>query len=96
MNIKLEPHKEFSKAIQRVKPSGRLVYNYWKLIEVCQDLYDLSREDAIEWTDFNILGLEPMGMDVSYAEPDGRWKPAPTTPTGRARKPRQGKPKKVK
>jgi hypothetical protein len=86
MNIKLEPHKEYSQAIQKVRPSGRLVYNYWKLIEVTQDLYDLSREDAIEWTDFNILGLEPMGMDVSYAEPSGRWKPAPTTPTGRAKR----------
>lgn len=96
MNIKLEPHARFKRAIQAVRPSGRLVYNYWKLIEVCQDLYDLSREDAIEWTDFNILGLEPMGMDVSYAEPDGRWKPAPTTATGRARKRRRGKPKKVK
>lgn len=86
MNIKLEPHKHYAKAIQKVRPSGRLVYNYWKLIDVTQDLYDLSREDAIEWTDFNILGLEPVGMDISYAMPGANWKPAPTTPTGRAKR----------
>jgi hypothetical protein len=86
MNIKLEPHKEYSKAIQKVRPNGRLVYNYWKLIEVTQDLYEMSPEDAIEWTDFNILGLEPNGMDVCYTQPGDNWKPAPTTPTGRAKK----------
>lgn len=86
MNIKLEPHKEFSKAVQRVKRSGRLVYNYWKLIEVCQDLYDLSRDDAVEWVEFNILRLEPYGMDVCYNQPGVIWKPAPTTPTGRAKR----------
>jgi hypothetical protein len=86
MNIKLEPHKHYAKAIQKVRPSGRLVYNYWKLIDVTQDLYDLSREDAVEWTDYNILGLEPNGMDISYAVPRANWKPAPTTPTGRAKR----------
>ena len=48
MNIKLEPHAQFKRAIQAVRPSGRLVYNYWRLIEVCQDLYEMSPDDAVE------------------------------------------------
>jgi hypothetical protein len=57
MNIKLEPHGQFQKAIQAVRPDGRLVYNYWRLIEVCQDLYGFTSEDATEWVEYNICGL---------------------------------------
>jgi len=88
MNIKLEPHAQFKRAIQAVRPSGRLVYNYWRLIEVCQDLYGLSPEDAVEWVDYNICGLAVNGFDIRYARlPAG---------IGRARKPRRAKVKKVK
>jgi hypothetical protein len=96
MNIKLEPHAQFKRAIQSVRPDGRLVYNYWRLIDVCRDLYQMTDEDAAEWVDYNISGLACNGFDIRYARlPYGR-RPAETTATGRARKPRRGKSKKVK
>lgn len=96
MNIKLEPHARFKRAIQSVRPSGRLVYNYWRLIEVCQDLYKMTPEDATEWVEYNICGLAVNGFEIRYARlPYGR-RPAETTATGRARKRRRGKAKKVK
>jgi hypothetical protein len=96
MNIKLEPHGQFQKAIQAVRPDGRLVYNYWRLIEVCQDLYGFTSEDATEWVEYNICGLACNGFDIRYARlPYGR-RPAETTATGRARKRRTSKRKKVK
>lgn len=96
MNIKIEPHAQFKRAIQAVRPSGRLVYNYWRLIEVCQDLYDMSPDDAVEWVDYNICGLAVNGFDIRYARLPAGSGHAETTPTGRARKPRKGKLKKVK
>jgi len=96
MNIKLEPHAQFKRAIQSVRPSGRLVYNYWRLIKVCQDLYGFSDEDATEWVDYNICGLACNGFDIRYARLPAGAGHAETTATGRARKPRRGKVKKVK
>lgn len=96
MNIKLEPHAQFKRAIQAVRPSGRLVYNYWRLIEVCQDLYEMTEEDAAEWVDYNICGLAVNGFDIRYARLPAGIGHAETTATGRARKRRRGKTKKVK
>jgi hypothetical protein len=96
MNIKLEPHARFKRAIQAVRPSGRLVYNYWRLIEVCQDLYEMTEEDAVEWVDYNICGLAVNGFEIRYARLSPGAPPADTTATGRARKCRRGKVKKVK
>lgn len=91
MNIKLEPHAQFKRAIQAVRPSGRLVYNYWRLIEVCQDLYEMSPDDATEWVDYNICGLAVNGFDIRYARLAPGRGHAETTATGRARKPRRRK-----
>lgn len=96
MNIKLEPHAQFKRAIQAVRPSGRLVYNYWRLIEVCQDLYEMTPGDATEWVDYNICGLAVNGFEIRYARLAPGAGHADTTATGRARKPRRGKAKKVK
>ena len=96
MNIKLEPHAKFKQAIQAVRPDGRLVYNYWRLIEVCEDLYEMTREDAVEWVDYNIAGLAVNGFEIRYARLPAGSGYAETTATGRARKPRRKKSKKVK
>lgn len=96
MNIKLEPHSRFKRAIQAILPGGRLVYNYWRLIEVCQDLYEMTEEDAAEWVDYNICGLAVNGFEIRYARLPAGSGHAETTATGRARKPRRKKMKKVK
>lgn len=67
MNIKLEPHRLFKKAIVKVGRQGRLTYNYYMLVDVCERLYEFTTEDAIDWVDFNICNLAPMGFDVSFA-----------------------------
>ena len=55
--IRIEPHKQFKKAIHKVRRDGYITYNYWGMVEVCEKLYDISLEDAREWVDYNILGL---------------------------------------
>jgi hypothetical protein len=64
-NIKLEPHKEFKKAIVKVC-RGRLTYGYYLLIDVCQQHYELEFDDAVEWVDYNIVGLACNGFNISY------------------------------
>jgi hypothetical protein len=93
MNIKLEPHKEFKKAIVRRSKKGRITYNYYALIEVCEKIYELSAEDAVEWVDYNILGLAPMGFGVDYKQD---WITAgvaqPEDRPGRSKRSRRSKP----
>jgi hypothetical protein len=55
--IRIEPAKHFDKAIHRQRRDGYITYDYWKLVEVCMRLHDESMEDAIEWVEYNILGL---------------------------------------
>lgn len=55
--IRIEPHAQFKKAIHKVRKDGYITYNYWGLVEVCEDLYDMTQEDATEWVEYNILGL---------------------------------------
>ena len=55
--IRIEPAEEYDKAIHRQQRDGYIIYNYWKLVEVCMRLHDESMEDAIEWVEYNILGL---------------------------------------
>lgn len=64
--IKLEPHKDFKKAIVK-RNKGVLTYSYHKLIDVCIDLYGLTTEDAIEWVDYNIVPLRSyFKFKISY------------------------------
>lgn len=55
--IRIEPAKEYDKAIHRQRRDGYIIYDYWKLVEVCMRLHDESMDDAIEWVEYNILGL---------------------------------------
>jgi len=65
--IKLEPHTAFQAAIVKTDKKGFITYNYFKLVEVCMDLYKFDEEDAQEWVDYNIVGLAINGFKVSYA-----------------------------
>ena len=67
--IQLEPHKAFKKAIVCTDKNGFIVYNYFKLIEVCMDLHKWDMETAQEWVDYNIVNLAVNGFKISYAQP---------------------------
>lgn len=93
MNIKLEPHSKFKAAITKRSKKGRITYNYYGLVEVCEKIYELSAEDAVEWVDYNILSLAPMGFGVEYSQ---NWITAgavqPEDRPGRAKRSRRSKP----
>ena len=67
--IRLEPRKEFDKAIVRKSKDGCLTYNYFLLIEVCMEMNDWDDEEAADWVEYNIVGLAINGFKISYAEP---------------------------
>ena len=66
--IKLEPHKDFKKAIVRTSKDGCYTYNYYLLVEVCMKMNSWDWDTAVEWVDFNIVRLAPYGFKVSYAK----------------------------
>lgn len=71
--IRIEPAKEYDKAIYRQRRDGYITYDYWKLVEVCMRLHAETMEDAIEWVEYNILGLndsEESYFGVRYADPE--------------------------
>jgi hypothetical protein len=63
--IKLEPDKDFSKAVVK-RERGLITYSYYKLIDVCMEIYELDYNDATEWVDYNIVRLAPYGFKISY------------------------------
>ena len=66
--IRLEPSKEFDKAIVRRSKDGCLTYNYDLLIEVCMKMHKWDWDTAQEWVDYNIVSLAINGFKVSYAK----------------------------
>ena len=65
--IQIEPHDHFKKAILR-KSNSYFVYSYYKLIYVCMELYNFNLDEAIEWVDYNIVPLSPMGFTINYSD----------------------------
>ena len=63
--IRLEPRKEFDKAIVRRSKDGCLTYNYDLLIKVCMKMH--KWDTAQEWVDYNIVSLAINGFKISYA-----------------------------
>lgn len=60
--IRIEPRKAYDKAILGKTKDGRLIYSYWRLVDVTLELYfddetEQSVDDAVEWVDYNICGL---------------------------------------
>jgi hypothetical protein len=60
-HLRLEPHAKFKSALVG-KPS-ELRYSYWKLVSLFE-ADGLTEEEAVEWVDYNIMGLTPMGLRV--------------------------------
>jgi hypothetical protein len=60
-HLRLEPHAKFRSALVG-KPS-ELRYSYWKLVSLFE-ADGLTEEEAVEWVDYNIMGLTPMGLRV--------------------------------
>lgn len=61
--LRLEPHKKFKSAL--VGKPAQLYYSYWRLV----DLFvadGMDEEEAVEWVEYNIMGLTPMGLRVRY------------------------------
>jgi hypothetical protein len=59
--LRLEPHKKFKSAL--VGKPAELRYSYWRLV----DLFiadGMEEEEAVEWVEYNIMGLTPMGLRV--------------------------------
>ena len=69
--IRIEPRKQYDKAIVKEFKSGKLVYCYWKLIDITKKLYGGTKDDAAEWVDYNILGLND--SSESYFKVDYGW-----------------------
>jgi hypothetical protein len=67
-HIKLEPHKDFKKAIVRTSKDGCITYNYYLLITVCMKMHKWDWDTATEWVEYNIVSLAPNGFKVSYAQ----------------------------
>lgn len=40
---------------------GRLVYDYRKVIDIFMKKNDWSEEEAVEWVDYNVMGVQPNG-----------------------------------
>ena len=55
--------KEFDEAVVGYTDPGILVYSYNKLVDLILTQWtdDMSRKDAYEWIEFNILGLQSTG-----------------------------------
>ena len=82
--IRIEPAKEYDKAIHKQRRDGYITYDYWKLVRVCMRLHGESIEDAIEWVEYNILGLND--SEETYF---GVWYEDPETPSKVRRKVRR-------
>ena len=48
-------------AIAGVSDCGRLIYDYGKVLKVFMDREGWSAEDAEEWVDYNVMGVQPNG-----------------------------------
>jgi hypothetical protein len=55
LRCRIEPAAQYDRAL--VIKSGRLYYDYQKLIAVTQDLHQCSEDDAQDWVDYNICCL---------------------------------------
>jgi hypothetical protein len=66
--IRLEPSKQYDKAIVKRSKDGCLTYNYDLLVLVTIRVHSFDYETAQEWVDYNIVSLAPHGFKVSYAQ----------------------------
>jgi hypothetical protein len=55
LRCRVEPAKQYDRAL--VIKSGRLAYDFDKLVSVTRRVYKLSPEDARDWVEYNICNL---------------------------------------
>ncbi len=60
----LEPKAEFQGCILRINKEGQYVYSYSRLVKMFVS-QGMKQEDAVEWVDYNIVSLKPMGLTIS-------------------------------
>ena len=66
--IRIEPSKQYDKAIVKRSKDGCLTYNYDLLVLVTIRVHGFDYETAQKWVDYNIVGLNGNGFKVSYAK----------------------------
>ena len=60
--LRLEPHAKFKSAL--VGKPADLRYSYWKLVDIFVRKDEMTEDDAMDWVEYNIMGLVPMGLRV--------------------------------
>ena len=48
-------------AIAGSSDCGRLIYDYQKTIKIFMDKEGMGQEEAEEWVEFNVMGVQPNG-----------------------------------
>lgn len=46
--------------------SGHAVYQHTKLVQVFEE-QGMTQDEAIEWVDYNILGVQPQNFTILYS-----------------------------
>ena len=59
-------------AIVGVSDCGRLIYDHSKMIELFMKRDGMSRDEALEWIDFTVLGVKPNGAGFIMLYPFDR------------------------
>lgn len=55
--VRLEPRKIYDRSIISVSSSGVATYSYLLLVECAAEQCELDIPEAMDWVDFNIIGL---------------------------------------
>jgi hypothetical protein len=56
--IRLEPKLIYDRAITHVSDKNVATYSYWLLVECAAEQCEVDVPDAMDWVDFNIVGLQ--------------------------------------
>lgn len=56
--IRLEPRSTYDRAITHLSDKNVATYSYWLLVECAAEQCEVDVPDAMEWVDFNIVGLQ--------------------------------------
>jgi hypothetical protein len=56
--VRIEPRKQFDRALIGKLPNGTLIYSFHELIVILREINtDWTFDDAKDWIDYNIAGL---------------------------------------
>ena len=54
---RLQPAKDFDKAIVGKMPNGYLIYDHWALVDILVKTNRCSEDEALDWISYNISCL---------------------------------------